>query len=565
MRPGWCVSRTGRTAIDHGMTAMHMPRKPATPTGDSGVAADGVTTDGVTMDNTAGDSVAADSTGPVAAFRAVLRRHWLIWLLLLAGLVLRVLSQVAYRPALLYIDSVKYLFNAFPGTDPVGYKVPLSVLLFVGNLAMVAAVQHLLGLAMAALLYLVLLRRGSPRWLAALAAAPVLLDAYQLQMEQTIMPDVWFEAAIAGGLVLLLWRPRPTLPMIVAAGLVLGSAAPLRQVGEILIVPAVAYVAIVTHGWRQRITLVAVVAAAFAVPVLTYNSVSYAQNGHFRLSHSGSSQLYGRMAADANCATLTVAPYEQGLCPTPQQQARGPDSLEHSTDSPLKTYTAPVTRSRSAVISNFDRRVLEQQPLRIIVAIGRDAAKLFAVDRVTSRGDTPISRWQFQTHFPTYSVVRLGPGNELLVGGQATLSDGGAPVLTPMPASMGRTAAVSRPLAQFLRFYQLHGGYTPGPLLALATITGLIGAAVVARRRRDTAERSMATACFLFFVTAVAVLGVSDLFEFSWRYQLPALVTLPPAGALGLSLIAASVRHRRGAGSSGARPGEVTRLAAPAR
>ena len=547
---------------------MHMPRKPATPTGDTGVAADetggAVDDSGGPADDT-GVAVADGGTGPAAAFRAVVRRHWLISALLLAGLVLRILSQVAYRPALLYIDSVKYLFNAFPGTDPLGYKVPLAVLLFVGNLTTVAAVQHLLGLAMAAALYLVLLRRGCPRWLAALAAAPVLLDAYQLQMEQTIMPDVWFEAAIAAGLVLLLWRPRPALWMIIVAGLVLGSAAPLRQVGEILIVPAVAYVAIITRGWRQRITLTAVVAAAFALPIITYNSISYAQNGHFRLSHSGSSQLYGRMAADANCATLTVAPYQQGLCPTPRQQALGPDSLEHSADSPLKSYTAPASMSRSAVISNFDRRVLEQQPLRIIVAIGRDAAKLFAVDRVTSRGDTPISRWQFQTRFPTYSVIRLGPGNVLLVGGQATLSDGGAPVLTPMPASMGRTAAVSRPLAQFLRSYQLHGGYAPGPALALATIAGLIGTAAVARRRRATGERSTATACFLFFVAAVAVLGVSDLFEFSWRYQLPALVTLPPAGALGLSLIAASIRNRRGAGPSGARPGKVTRLAAPAR
>ena len=41
---------------------------------------------------------------------------------------------------------------------------------------------------MAVLLYVLLLRRGVPRWLAALAVAPVLLDAYQLQNEQTIMP-----------------------------------------------------------------------------------------------------------------------------------------------------------------------------------------------------------------------------------------------------------------------------------------------------------------------------------------------------------------------------------------
>ena len=73
-----------------------------------------------------------------------------------------------------------------------------------------AVLQHLMGLAMAVTLYAVLVRRGALRWLAAVAAAPVLLDAYQLQMEQMIMPDVLFEALIVAGLAVLLWRPVVT-------------------------------------------------------------------------------------------------------------------------------------------------------------------------------------------------------------------------------------------------------------------------------------------------------------------------------------------------------------------
>jgi hypothetical protein len=38
------------------------------------------------------------------------------------------------------------------------------------------------------------------------------------------------------------------------------------------------------------------------------------------------------------------------------------------------------------------------------------------------------------------------------------------------------------------------------------------------------------------------VLGLSDVFEFSWRYQIPAIVTVVPAGAAGAALIAARVR-----------------------
>ena len=55
-----------------------------------------------------------------AAVAGILRRHWLAAALLAAGLVLRVLAQFAYRPALFYIDSVKYLYDS-AGNDPEGY------------------------------------------------------------------------------------------------------------------------------------------------------------------------------------------------------------------------------------------------------------------------------------------------------------------------------------------------------------------------------------------------------------------------------------------------------------
>ena len=156
------------------------------------------------------------ASGPRAARLAArsLRRHWLLAVLLAAGLVLRILVQIAYRPALFYIDSIKYLFGAYPGDDPPGYQLVLRPFLAVANPGTVAAVQHLLGLGMAVALYALLLRKGSPRWLAALATAPVLLDGYQLQMEQTVMPDVLFEALMVAGLVVLLWRPRPQLWMV---------------------------------------------------------------------------------------------------------------------------------------------------------------------------------------------------------------------------------------------------------------------------------------------------------------------------------------------------------------
>ena len=108
---------------------------------------------------------------------AVARQHWVFTLLLALGLVLRILTQITYRPALLYTDSTKYLLGAYPGGDPPGYLVAIKPLVALFNLSAIAAIQHLLGLGMAVALYLELLRRGVPRWLPALATAPVLLDA----------------------------------------------------------------------------------------------------------------------------------------------------------------------------------------------------------------------------------------------------------------------------------------------------------------------------------------------------------------------------------------------------
>lgn len=71
-----------------------------------------------------------------------------------AGLALRMVTQVAYRPALLFIDSYRYLGNLHdlsPSaiSQPLGYIfLLLRPVLSVGNLAVVAALQHVMGLGM---------------------------------------------------------------------------------------------------------------------------------------------------------------------------------------------------------------------------------------------------------------------------------------------------------------------------------------------------------------------------------------------------------------------------------
>ena len=469
--------------------------------------------------------------GPGPSFRAALagaRRHWLLIGLLVAGLALRVLAQLAYRPALLYIDSPKYLINGLQKYDPQGYRILLAPLTWLGNLAVVAGFQHLLGLAMAVALYATLLRRNAPRWAAALAVAPVLLDAYQLQMEQTIMPDVAFEAFIVAGLVILAWRPRPSPAAIALAGFILGASATIRQVGEFLVLPAVLFCVLAARGWRGRLGAGALALFSFAVPILVYLTYSaVVLGGGFELSNQGDAVLYGRAAAAADCTTLRVTATERAVCPTPAQvRSFGVDGLVNDPTSPAYTANLPNGVNHADMANSLAHAVLVQQPLRVAVAIGEDAIKLFALTRDTSPGDTPISRWQFQTSWPMYPFAIT----------EATSIDmfnatggGGAPF-------------ADRPLAGFLRDYQLHGGWTPGPFLLVSLLTGVAGVAVGRRRGGDS---SAALVCLLVTGLGVAVLLGADLYEFSWRYQLPALVTLPAAGALGVAAIRGRLRSHR--------------------
>jgi len=446
------------------------------------------------------------------------------------GLALRVLAQFAYRPVLFYIDTTRYLYNDAQGMDPVGYKGPLRAILAIANFNAVAAVQHLLGLAMAVAIYVLLLRRGCPRWLAALAMAPLLLDAYQVQIEQTLMPDTWFEALIVTGLAILLWRPAPGWRAVVAGGVVLGTSAIFAQVGEALLLPAVIYLLAAGGGWRRALGRAATVCVAFVLPILAYCTVNYLAAGDFFLSHTGVTSVYGRMAAAADCATLRLPQAERGMCPTRYQQALGPDFLEFGLRSPIRPYYDGLARDNTdSLITDFNHRVLSQQPLQVLHAYLRDVVRPFALTRDGSPGVTAISRWQFQTSYPYYPPH----ASRQVIGSSVDRFGGGRP-------------AVWAPGAAFLRGYQLHGGYTPGPLFALCVLAGLIGSAsLLLRGRAVRAASEPALACLLMFVSGAAVLLVSDVFEFSWRYLLPALVTLVPAGALGIAVVirAAQARH----------------------
>src|ERR1700737_4196021 len=104
--------------------------------------------------------------------RGVARRHWLFAVVAGCATVLRAVVQLAYQPALIFPDSERYLqytqyFIAGHWSPDwlrtSGYSLLLIPAVLSHDLAVVAAVQHLLGLATAVLVYAVLVHFGVRR------------------------------------------------------------------------------------------------------------------------------------------------------------------------------------------------------------------------------------------------------------------------------------------------------------------------------------------------------------------------------------------------------------------
>ncbi|HEX6257133.1 MAG TPA: glycosyltransferase family 2 protein [Euzebyales bacterium] len=461
----------------------------------------------------------ARTTAPPSA--GLLRTHWIFVALLSLGAVLRALTFFAYRPALIYIDSLSYLVNIGPlrpsGSRPIGYSVFLRPLVAFGDLRVVPLVQHFMGLGMAVGIYVLLLRAGVRRWLAALATAPVLLDAYQLQIEQNVLSETLFEVMILVGTVLLvdgIGRARSTRRRLITAALsalVFGLAVPVRLIGQFVAVPAVVYL-VTERGrdWPRRLMAAVLFAAVFAVPVLSYMAYYRSWTGDFTLTPIGGKMMYGRVAVLVDCDRIDIPADQRDLCPDePLGQRAKIDNYVWNRESPVNRHVPPPGVSLDQSLQDFALGVVRQQPWDVTRAVLIDMGKMFWPTRAQFEGDVDVGRWQFQDVYPRY-----GQYAEVL-------------------AAFDARARISRDLASFLRSYQLSVGYTPGPVLLVALLAGLVGGLGVGRARRSP----LRAPALLWAVTAGILALLPAVYEFSWRYMLPALVMMPVAGALGVTAL----------------------------
>ncbi|MQA78165.1 MAG: glycosyltransferase [Streptosporangiales bacterium] len=443
-------------------------------------------------------------------------RHWLFLTLLAAGIALRVVATLAYLPSLFFVDSVRYLGaidDPDPGgTSPLGYTFLLlgPVLRVARTLVAAPIANHVLGVLIAVGAYTLLRRWGAWPWLAALATAPVLLDAYQLQIEQLIMSDTLFQALLLGA-ILLLARRNPGPVVAGLAGGVLGAAGVSRLVGLVCVVVAVGYLLLTGDNRRRRLSTVAVLLVAYAVPLLAYATYYNAwYPGQFRITRSDVMATYSRVAPFADCRGLTMPDYQRVLCEDtpPEDRRHGPDWYHWNKQRPVTRLEPPPGVSNNAAVAEWTRRIIRHQPLDLVQAVAFDFLRGFWWSKETLPGEPSVDRWRFppgeyqHSYDVTKHIERWGGGER----------------------------RVQPDLAAFLVDYQ-KVGFTRGTIVGACLLAAVAGALGLGRARRSGARALIALIAGIPCITLVVAAAV----EFSWRYQLPAILLFPVAGALAIT------------------------------
>ena len=476
-------------------------------------------------------------TGPLPVARVRVRARWVrhlpfaVLVALAAGL--RVAAMAAYNGILWFPDGHSYLTVAvrpipYPAR-PMGYAFFLHLLEPFHSLAVIAGVQHAMGLAAGVLVYAVLRRFRTPAWAATLCAVPVLFDAYQLELEHLLLSDTlfWFLVLVAVALILA-WPDA--WPALAAAGLALGAAALTRSVGLPLLVIFAAYLLV-----RRRPKAALVTAAACLAPMAAYAVWFHGTWGTYALTNSDGIFLYGRTAAFADCRVIRPPATERDLCPPVPVAARvaSPNYIWHRGplgDVPNYDKFTPAT---NAWAGDFARRAILAQPGAYLATGFDDLAKTFAPARVVYPNRHDVVLYEFPARVPPQKLRGHPlPWRSLRSAIQTYTAD---------PHGNG-LATMNAGAAAFLRGYQ-KVAYLPGPALLLILLGAPLGCLYGAWRRRENGVRTFAARGGLPWSCAVVLLVVPPFTAaFDHRYVIPAV----PLACLALGLAVS----RSGAGSA---------------
>jgi hypothetical protein len=475
-----------------------------------------------------------------SALAGLAGRHRLFCVVLGLAVVPRIIVMLGFRPAILFkLDSYDYLWDAAhlrPNpVNPSGYTVFLWLLKPFHSLALIAGLQHLLGLTAAVLVYAVLRRLGVRGWIATLACVPVLFDPAQFLIEQLVMADLLaMVLMIAGFAVLLLARGRPSLPRCAAAGLLMGASAVVRPTTLPLVIFVAVYLLARRAGWRRAVMAL----AAGALPVLAYMSWFAAVYGSFNLTNSNGLFLWSRTMSFASCATIKPPPDLIALCPDRQPGALAQPVASkrllpkqylwdhqtwmwtsHTAPGGIVPDTEAFTSFNNQRALRFAIRAIEAQPLGYARVVAHDVSKPFkSLDIFPFPGPAQPS------------ISTLGPKNRPYALAAVRAYVGSTAGIGPYLGHHLGTRLV-QPYSHLIRAYQRFVRL-PGPLFALVVLAGLAG--IVIPRRRTAAAVLLWTSALVTVVLPIAE------HEYTYRYVIPAV----PLACMAAALAVASRRRQ---------------------
>ena len=480
-----------------------------------------------------------------------------------AGALLRLVTMLGYPGALWFAgDSYVYVGAALrpqPNlSKATGYSIFLQLLRPFHSFTLVTGVQHLMGLLIAVMIYVLLRRNGVLKTWAAIATLPQLLDGYIIEDEHLIMAETVFTFLLMVGTLLLLWKPRPAWWMALVAGLLVGAAAIVRTQGEVML--AVLPLFLLLRGWSWWTVrgwgIAIVFTAGTLIPFGTYVNWFHEKTGHYDTTMSMGFYLWGRVSSFANCAVIKPTGAEAKVCPAQPIADRTPPG-NYIWSAPYVHYTkqdphySPVTPANNKVLESFAIHAVEAQPLDYVMTVAKGTLLSFGFPRISYPGAGTTYYYSFHLHYvgtdpATGKPLSLLPPNnrshEWIKGGTAYsdwLNYG-----HESPGVVRKIFAV--PIAVYQRV-----AFTYGPLLAIIFLVGLGGLFSVTARRRGKGARSVLSAdtlrslrlhwrprgtSMLPWVTAVALLVAPiAVADFDYRYLIPVIPFAAMAAGLSFA------------------------------
>jgi hypothetical protein len=477
-----------------------------------------------------------------------------------AGAVLRLFAILGYPGALWFWgDSFVYLGASLrpqPNlSKATGYSFFLRALLPFHSLTLVVTLQHLMGLSVAVMLYVLLRRSGVSTTWSAVATLPQLLDGYIIEDEHMIMTETLFTFLLMIATLMLLWKPRPVWWKMLVAGLIVGCAALVRTDGEVMF--AVLPLFLLLRGWAWKTVRGWLMAITFAVAsLIPYAAYAgwfhdyYPQYHKYDISLAEGFFLWGRVSSFANCAVIKPTAAEAKICPTDAIADRTPpgnfvwenDYIHSGKHNP---GFSPVTPASDKLLTSFAERAIEAQPLDYAKTVFFDTMLSFGIPRIAYPGAGTTFYYSFHTRYAAAATATtreyntLPPNNRAWIGTSAGLPADSAyhdwlAYGHQQPGVVDKVFAV--PILVYERVI-----FTWGPLLAVIFLVGLGGVISVtaSARRRGQGLRSALSVqalrslrlhwsprgtSMLPWISAVALLVTPiAIADFDYRYLIPVI------------------------------------------